>query len=471
MRAQHYCGTFYGSRVVYPQSHIGSESGVLADTSPTLYPPYMDQYFDSYYYGHVRAHLVQDPVDGVIVATDGYKPLIVGGRCVCNAWDESISAFASDHGYIIFDIGSGSYRFVYIGGQYDTWHLRAISGKVTLLLGSMRYTISDVHSLFLGDASDAANSPYWWFTPNEDGHGYSHQFANWCSSFDSMFADVVRDGDSVDQQGYPFDPYNGKTDTFSLTGECVVSKPTYEFVPHGAENDWLELALSFGQPDGHRVHRYLADSYIAAAQELPVASANTLQNMLELGSLISKLVHGNFSSLKDFTNLKNLWLGYRYSYNTTKLDISDYRSVTSRLLALDGIPTITTHGSVTYDEYRVRTSIEVKAEEVIPHDASSFFKVFNAKISLVNTWDAIPWSFVVDWFLHVGDVLERLEACASAYNLNPVSCWSSIERLGGKFYLRFPYAYSGGASVFQDFRCSGKTFIMRIADAICLFSR
>lgn len=474
MCAQHYVEVPYCTSIIYPEQVQGCTAGVLLDRTPTPYPDHRDQYFDSYRFGHVRAHLVEDMAGGVLTANAGYNLIMVGGRCVCGADREDLIAYAQTSGFIICDAGRSGVRCIFIGGQYNMWSIQALCWHISFDYGNMTYRYSDVKKLFLGDASD---SPYWWFAPDSD-LSYKRQYRAWCESFDSIWHDVMADGDAIDKYRYPYDVFNGKNGKLTpyYSGRysvftCTVNEPRYEFVPFGAENDWLELALSFGQPDGRRVRRYLADSYVSAASQLPQAAANTLQNMLELGSLISNLVHGNFSSLKDFANLKNLWLAYRYSYTTTKLDISDYRNVTNRLLALSDVPNVTTHGISVFDNYRVRTSIEVAADEVIPHDAKTFMSAFNAKLSMVNTWDMIPWSFVVDWFFHVGDVLERLEECASAYNLNPVSCWSSIERLGGKFYLRFPYAYSGGASVFQDFSCSNKTFIMRIADAICLFSR
>ena len=47
--------------------------------------------------------------------------------------------------------------------------------------------------------------------------------------------------------------------------------------------------------------------------------------------------------------------------------------------------------------------------------------------SLSNVWDLIPYSFVVDWFLPVGDILGKLDAQSYVQDLHTRSCVASVK--------------------------------------------
>jgi hypothetical protein len=45
-------------------------------------------------------------------------------------------------------------------------------------------------------------------------------------------------------------------------------------------------------------------------------------------------------------------------------------------------------------------------------DLASLLQMFDVELTLENIWDLIPYSFVVDWVVNVGDTLSRLDMCA-----------------------------------------------------------
>jgi hypothetical protein len=58
--------------------------------------------------------------------------------------------------------------------------------------------------------------------------------------------------------------------------------------------------------------------------------------------------------------------------------------------------------------------------------------------TLENTWDTIPLSFVVDWFLPVSDILSQIDAAVEAPYIRPLS-----QFVGEKSILTFDYADNG----------------------------
>jgi hypothetical protein len=84
----------------------------------------------------------------------------------------------------------------------------------------------------------------------------------------------------------------------------------------------------------------------------------------------------------------------------------------------------------------------------------------------------VPYSFVVDWFIKLGDILQWFENWQYSLDFNPKDIWyiyrSSYDdqfvyyRVRGKALGMLP-AYSTQPA-------SGKTILMRIGDSVSLFT-
>lgn len=244
-------------------------------------------------------------------------------------------------------------------------------------------------------------------------------------------------------------------------------KIAYDFDRFPDEETWVQQASVMGEPYSRRVLAACDEAYVNACVSLPHSFQNSVQNILEIADIVKSLISGKGLLA---TSLKEAWLAYRYSYSTTKSDVLEYIDITSRICELSRDATVTSYGASSYLEgYAVRSSIRVNATEVIPQDTADFMLTYGLKISAYDVWDSLPYSFIVDWFLHVGDLLESLEHEKFAAELLVTESWSSIERSDNRFYLRFPHKFQYMAPVTNFGSSSGKTWLFRVTDAICMF--
>lgn len=172
------------------------------------------------------------------------------------------------------------------------------------------------------------------------------------------------------------------------------------------------------------------------------------------------------------------WLKYRYVYSTTKSDIDDAVSKLDQLSPLAG------------DKYVVRTAVpelvnlhvKLYAEE----DLSSFndkdiLSMSLKKIGLFpdayNLWDLVPFSFVIDWFVPIGDAFESLQSNDWIKSMPyRVSCLYSVKGVGMTDFCKFEFylreQYDPDIAQFDTEAVEGshkaKTWIKRGLDVIAM---
>lgn len=213
-------------------------------------------------------------------------------------------------------------------------------------------------------------------------------------------------------------------------------------------------------------------AYVKAAEGLPSVNSNAMANLLEVASLTAALLRGDVS--KASKGIKDAWLAYRYAYTTTCLDVREYSDYIDRIQNLTELAapdTIKCHGSSTDSRgFRYHCVMKVKTSDALPSDMKSTLSQFGLEMSAVNSWDMVPYSFVVDWFIPVSDILEQFEAQFSSKSVPVTECWMSIESPNGEHYLRWPYEWVQTTPQIVQKNVSKKTFWMRVADAIALFT-
>lgn len=213
-------------------------------------------------------------------------------------------------------------------------------------------------------------------------------------------------------------------------------------------------------------------AYVKAAEGLPSVNSNAMANLLEVASLTAALLRGDVS--KASKGIKDAWLAYRYAYTTTCLDVREYSDYVDRIQNLTELAapdTIKCHGSSTDSRgFRYHCVMKVKTSDALPSDMKSTLSQFGLELSAVNSWDMVPYSFVVDWFIPVSDILEQFEAQFSSKSVPVTECWMSIESPNGEHYLRWPYTWVQTTPQIVQRNVSKKTFWMRVADAIALFA-
>lgn len=212
-------------------------------------------------------------------------------------------------------------------------------------------------------------------------------------------------------------------------------------------------------------------AYIQACKSLPDATVNMGANIIEAASLLASLFSGDiFASVPK--TAKQAWLAYRYQYTTTKLDIREINSVITRLDQLISHSDVRVYGSYTRGDVRYRVGFSIDSSQILPEDVSETLQRFGLELNALNVWDMIPYSFVVDWFIPVGSIIEYFQDMSYTVEMKPKDIWWSIVttvddlevfvRLPGRKLSTFPYL---------DIRDpSRKTVFMRCADAIALFT-
>lgn len=220
-----------------------------------------------------------------------------------------------------------------------------------------------------------------------------------------------------------------------------------------------------------RIETGLASAFVDACDKLP--STTGINNIANLADVIS-----SFKSMsKGLTKLgsaADAWLAYRYSYSTTKSDILALDEFAKRIAALPSC--IHSNGFYSDGEWVYRVSINVSS----PYLASlvSLGEKWGVALTAVNAWDLIPYSFIVDWFLPVSDLLERWQSQSFAMQIQQTS-WCSVRHeyvneFGFKQidYSRFLYEpqarFASVSHIAYGPRAS--TIVKRALDVLALFA-
>jgi hypothetical protein len=195
-------------------------------------------------------------------------------------------------------------------------------------------------------------------------------------------------------------------------------------------------------------------------------------NLIAYASDIKKTgdtVRSLLSLVSDPTDPKkwaSAWLSGHYGDRLTIKDTRELfealgRSLMSRSMyttgrsrCRDSRTSATRYG--TFEIARDRLTVVIAGNESYDSLSSSIYNLmrWDAWPTLENTWDMIPMSFVVDWFLPVSDLLKQMDAAIEAPYVNPVSQYIgtgstvSIADLSG-------YSLSGSLSVRRYRRMPG----------------
>ena len=250
-----------------------------------------------------------------------------------------------------------------------------------------------------------------------------------------------------------------------LTGKETYRGPQVFDFRHNEENAFLGITEFDIYPP---LYSSLASAaYVDACEQLPQTATNSIANVIELASSINNLRKGKLIP----TNIKDAWLAYRYAYCTTKSDIGEYQELTDRLVKLAGSASIISHGQCVGDGVKCCCTIKCNASDVIPQDTLQWLRTYGFRLNAVNAWDMVPYSFVVDWFLHISDFLEYFQNLGDALSLPVEEIWYSYSteydnqstyfRVPGKVLFQLPYVSYKSASK--------KTIFKRILDSIALF--
>lgn len=358
-------------------------------------------------------------------------------------------------------------RFVSSSGviywKYHPWEPRKISNKVT--------------GVFASDPTFKSFASLWEnqvIPPGTDAR--SQIVSAMRTSFDSYLRSWLLDhaGDAQSSsyakwsypayaEGEPLVPILREED-FLLHEPGVIMDGTDDMLyGTGFEHYWREVAKQH--------------AYLDALQHVPKMSDNMISNILEISSFIKSLVVDHRVKIPD--SLSDLWLAYRYSYGTTKMDADEAIRFVHRHMDLGKWTHLKTYGSYsfTFKETRIlcRCELEVypKALKTVQKVWSSLY-TYGLSPSFYMVWDMIPYSFIVDWFLPIGDVMAAWDAereYKHAYDLKDVNFSLEYERQVGGFPVHFYTRWYSSTPeplrgyYFLEDDPSTKTIVKRIIDA------
>jgi hypothetical protein len=224
------------------------------------------------------------------------------------------------------------------------------------------------------------------------------------------------------------------------------------------------------------VESLTANAFVDAANNLPsLMSMNNCANIITLLKLaLSVFTDKGLAVEKGGRLLKSAWLGYRYSYGTTKQDIQEAANYLDRAADLIGMMDLTSNGTYHYGDITARCSLTVSNTEL--QQLQSTIERYGMQLNGYALWDMVPYSFIVDWFVDVGGWLQWAEQRKVAFRLDTSRCWYSIERRFKNefncdeiYYQRFRWSPYVAHSSYTSHSASVRTTLKRAIDLIALF--
>lgn len=205
-----------------------------------------------------------------------------------------------------------------------------------------------------------------------------------------------------------------------------------------------------------------------AVENLPQSTTNLAANILETSELLVNVFKGVSNLPK---TASDAWLAYRYMYSTTKADLEEYVALTQRLTNLLSDDNLVSWGLFVDGPYIFTCELILEAQSLIPHSFVDWLKKYGLELNLTNMWDMVPYSFVVDWFLGISDILQRLDRYNDCVPFKSKACWYSVSTLyegvntyarlqGGSFPVGYPRITFHGTSK--------RTLAKRFVDGVCL---
>lgn len=235
-------------------------------------------------------------------------------------------------------------------------------------------------------------------------------------------------------------------------------------------------------------------AYVNAVADLDLASVNTLQNIKEAVEGLIAVVnvirnpveawrkfYTNFLTRKEVRNfslrhkpgeISQLWLKYRYQYQTTKMDLEEYRELITRIKQLKLLlgKDIHTTGQYTGDYGSFRAELRVAVRDIFPEDFGEKLAAIGLEPNAVNIWDMVPYSFIVDWFFHIDELMAYVDKIGNSIDLPVKDTWFTYmsEYDSQHVFFRVSGRRLEVPPIYVEKQASTTTIKMRVADVISL---
>lgn len=177
----------------------------------------------------------------------------------------------------------------------------------------------------------------------------------------------------------------------------------------------IDLMSYFSRISDYKIKGHLAPSSITddIFDSFAIPDVNNIENLKDLKDIkrsIPPIV--SLLKTKSFKSLSELYLWYKYSYSTTLLDIKSYYEFFQKIADEQ---LIRNNCKVIRLSYQAATDSSLEESHTTHYEIkcstynAGVFEALGLNLNLSNTWDLLPFSFVVDWFLNIGDILARID--------------------------------------------------------------
>lgn len=209
------------------------------------------------------------------------------------------------------------------------------------------------------------------------------------------------------------------------------SASVWDRLEHRKVDGQQAVLVPRGGPYGTYMFEWLVQhAWMDAANSIPQANQNSIQNVMAAFELLASIRSGNVAQIPDILynewvawttsakayvkGVSNAWLRWRYEKSTTEMDINEYVEFGLNIIDryMQQITSSRTHGHATYhtesgSTYECNCSM-TWSEKGLSGLSKFFHAIWKTGMepNAYVLWDFVPFSFVVDWFSPVGDVLE-----------------------------------------------------------------
>jgi hypothetical protein len=288
--------------------------------------------------------------------------------------------------------------------------------------------------------------------------------------------------------------YKTKSWSDTLGVEPYEPIPTYErFILHEDERiaEGLDPYLISSHDRGLSNYWWnvlVQNAYLDALDSVPRLNDNSISNVLELVGFLKSLIIDHKIDIPK--SLGDAWLSYRYAYTTTKLDAEEAISFVKRHIDLGTLDQWihcfgVSRASISMGGFDTQITCRCGLE-IRPSDIAMLGKIWRAlytyglKPDFYVVWDMIPYSFIVDWFIPIGNVAKVWDAeraySDTYYEIKDIvfSISYDIQDEYHNVFHQYTRWVSGGLSQLSGYYSleedpSGKVIGMRVLDTLSLF--
>jgi hypothetical protein len=175
----------------------------------------------------------------------------------------------------------------------------------------------------------------------------------------------------------------------------------------------LPGGLAFvGSTAGYWMQDFVQKSFYDALTKIPRASDNQISNIVEIVGMLKHLIVDHRIEVPK--SLSEAWLAYRYSFSTTKSDVEQFIDFIDRQADIED-KRFSCYGKTT--EYVGDTAVTCRCHFSVKNRELSTLaeviqnlRLYGLSPSFYVFWDMVPFSFIVDWFIPIGDALSVVDA-------------------------------------------------------------